>query len=953
MAAHEPRCVTALEVLPVRGRSRELAVIDTLVERLAGGRGSIVLIDGPPGIGKTRLLRECGERTVSHGGRLLSATATEHQRAVPFAPLFSATLAADPPVGDADALRALGSVTDLRYWVVRELQSAIAEAARATPLMIAIDDAHLADAGTVTALRLLMAALADAPVLWALTTRNGTCGAAIRDAVQALGAGGVAHAAHLLLPPVDVVAAAGIVSDILGSSVDDSLSQLAAQAMGNPFLVIELLHGLREDNRIHFAGGRASAIGPALPRRMVTTMEKRLDSLNPMTRELVGLASILPERFSVTLLARMLDRRPAELVGAITEAVRADLLIGDEELLKFRHDLLRSAARNTLPESLRRALERESADVLLDLGAVPEDVAPQLARSAEVGDLAAVASLRSAARSLARADCSGAADIALRALELAGCEPALRAALLAENVELLIRASRFDEAEAMAARALSGDLPPQAEADIRVSLSMLPTRWPQHRAAENRSVLTLPDLAPVTRARNQAWLASTMMLDGQLAAGPVAREALEQLARLDDVETETLAKTTVAAVELATGYGRRASAICDDVMAGSARLGASSSAGQAATRYCSMVLAALGRLEDATANVAVNRAVAEAERKTSTVQLLDMIQAMCDAAAGQLGQARAAFAPHVQTVGAHDYVVADVVALTHLALVAVHLDDKTLIRHTSSAARGVAQDGCTDSARVRARCVLVRAAWYRGDLTSAVRHLGQKAPLLPLPLWPTDFDNAVLTARLAAATGDEVAHRHAGMTLDVLERENPRAPLLSGVAQYVRGLLERDVASLAGAVNTLSTAERPMLHAAALEDLGQLLRDADQRDAAADTLSQAFDVYSAHGAVGDARRTARSLHDFGVSRRIVRTRAKTGWESLTPAELRVAELVIEGASNPEVAQRLSLSPHTVNTHLRHVYSKLGVNSRTELKRVAAVKRRPTRSTRQSSGLRAV
>ncbi|MGV7377633.1 hypothetical protein PJK48_30055, partial [Mycobacterium kansasii] len=86
----------------------------------------------------------------------------------------------------------------------------------------------------------------------------------------------------------------------------------------------------------------------------------------------------------------------------------------------------------------------ESADVLLDLGAVPEDVAPQLARSAEVGDLAAVASLRSAARSLARADCSGAADIALRALELAGCEPALRAALLAENVELLIRASRFD-----------------------------------------------------------------------------------------------------------------------------------------------------------------------------------------------------------------------------------------------------------------------------------------------------------------------------------------------------------------------------------------------------------------------------------------------------------------------------------------------------------------------------
>jgi DNA-binding CsgD family transcriptional regulator len=72
-----------------------------------------------------------------------------------------------------------------------------------------------------------------------------------------------------------------------------------------------------------------------------------------------------------------------------------------------------------------------------------------------------------------------------------------------------------------------------------------------------------------------------------------------------------------------------------------------------------------------------------------------------------------------------------------------------------------------------------------------------------------------------------------------------------------------------------------------------------------------------------------------VRRRLVATEPETnGWAALTTSELAVARLVAEGLTNREVAERLFVSPHTVNSHLRHVFSKLGINSRVELARLA-------------------
>ena len=150
---------------PIRGRAGELKLIGALVTAVAKGRGGVLVIDGPPGIGKSRLLTEVCTLADKSGVRTLFGEAFEYQQTVPFFSLFMATLRADPPVGDAEALRRLGGSADLRYWVVHDLADAIHAAAAETPLAILLEDIHWADNGALLALR----SLATAPAAIAAT----------------------------------------------------------------------------------------------------------------------------------------------------------------------------------------------------------------------------------------------------------------------------------------------------------------------------------------------------------------------------------------------------------------------------------------------------------------------------------------------------------------------------------------------------------------------------------------------------------------------------------------------------------------------------------------------------------------------------------------------------------------------------------------------------------------
>jgi DNA-binding CsgD family transcriptional regulator len=226
--------------------------------------------------------------------------------------------------------------------------------------------------------------------------------------------------------------------------------------------------------------------------------------------------------------------------------------------------------------------------------------------------------------------------------------------------------------------------------------------------------------------------------------------------------------------------------------------------------------------------------------------------------------------------------------------------------------------------------VLALAAWQRDDVHDAMRWLGGDITLFESPIWTQVLDRVIFTARVASAAGDAGLRARVLQATSLLERERPAIPLFTGVAGYARGILEGDAQALLAAADVLRSSSRPLLYAAAAEDAGAELARTEHPDTALDQLNAAFDTYQEHEALADARRVGRELRRLGVHRRIVSPRVKTGWDSLTDAELTVVNLIAHGVTNRGVAEQLHLSLHTVKTHVHNAFAKLGINSRAQL-----------------------
>jgi DNA-binding CsgD family transcriptional regulator len=915
-----------LVIPPIRGRAGELKVIDALVTAAAQGRGGVLVIEGPPGIGKSRLLTEVMALADKSGVRTLFGEAFEYQQTVPFFALFMATLRADPPVGDAEALRRLGGAADLRYWVVSDLADAIYAAAAQTPLAIVLEDVHWADNGTLLALRSLATARPEVAVLWVLTARTGAGGPAVQETLSVLQR---ANAAFLRVAAVSPSAVADMVGDAVRANVDESLLKLAAKAHGNPFLVSELVGGLNEEGRLTVNGGRAVASGHTLPRRLGAGMQQRLDLLSEGAGEVVRVAAVLPDRFSAGLLAAMLDRQPASLMAAIQEAVRADLLVEDGEQLRFRHDLLREATRQSLPQSLRRAMERQSASVMLSMGAAPAEVATQLARSAEPGDREAIDALRAAAQSVGHSDASAAADLSRRALDLVPSQDPDRGLLVAETVMLLNRASRYEEAEELAVAALSEAASPQEEAEIRLRRATLTNHSTQRRVEENRRALQLNDISEVTRARHLAWLAYNLTFDQSGQWRAAANEAAAAAAATGDLEARLMADITLALLDGGEGYAGRALRRLGELSVLAPPSGVAAVHDLAAIRYAHL-LAAVGRLDEAAAQAGDGIEQARREGNAMALAIWGAVDGVVHLAAGRLSAARAA-AESLPPRQATSATPGDMIRTMILADVAARTDDRTLLQQMVKYALDAYPPGSTLVRRGAAH-VLALAAWQRDDVHDAMRWLAG-ITLYESPIWTQVLDQVILGARVASAGGDAGLRARVLQATDLLERERPAIPLFSGVAGYARGILERDAQALVAAADALHSSSRPLLYAAAAEDAGAELARTDHRDSAVDQLNAAFDTYQEHEALADARRVGRELRPLGVQRRLVSPRVKTGWDSLTDAERTVVNLIAQGMTNQSVATQLHLSLHTVKTHVHNAFAKLGINSREQLTRL--------------------
>ena len=220
------------------------------------------------------------------------------------------------------------------------------------------------------------------------------------------------------------------------------------------------------------------------------------------------------------------------------------------------------------------------------------------------------------------------------------------------------------------------------------------------------------------------------------------------------------------------------------------------------------------------------------------------------------------------------------------------------------------------------------------DIYAYVQDLERHLQLALFGSGIADPEGAVLLVRGALADGDRDRALALAKRTQRLATITPGDPDTAAAADHARGLIERDPAALQRAADRYAAARA---RADALEDAGDAWAGQGDRNRATTLLSQAYALYEKFGDAEDLARVRSSLRAAGTRLRhwTHADRPAFGWDSLTDTERRVADLVAQGLSNRQVANRVFLSTHTVAFHLRHIFWKLSITSRVQLARIAA------------------
>jgi hypothetical protein len=499
----------------VRGREREQKIIGDLLRRARRGVGSVVLVDGEPGIGKSLLLREATDEAAEQGFSLAAGAADQLGQAISF---FVLRTALREPFAGPGAEGPGRDLPDATTWWIAQVRAHLEQRAAAGPVLVCLDDLHWASPATLAVLRVLPGDLKRHPVAW-LLARSSTPQRAVDHMFGLLENDG---ATRLALAPLEQDAVAAMLTDAFGVPPDQALADLARGATGNPSLVAELIGGLRDDHAVHVSNGCAALASARLPQRIHRLAQRRLDDLSGQARHLLVTAAVLGPAFRLDDAAQMLGQTPATLLPAVQEAMDAATVTAAEHAFAFRHPLLRRAVGEMIPRPAREALHRQYGEILLTRG--ESAAASHLLKAAHSDDPASLAGLDQAAARTLRSAPQTAAELAVRALELTGpADPAALSRAVAA-AEALTAAGRFDQAAAIARDLLARPLPPSAEDRLRCALSSVLCAAGQARdaAAQARMVLARPQLPG--DLRDQALTAHLQALTGLRGdnAGPLA-----------------------------------------------------------------------------------------------------------------------------------------------------------------------------------------------------------------------------------------------------------------------------------------------------------------------------------------------------------------------------------------------------------------------------------------------
>ena len=928
------------------GRDSEIAMLVSLMAAAAGGRGSAVLIEGEPGVGKSTLVRAALAEAADIGCQVFWGSGDELGQPLPLLPVLEGLRIREPsanPRRNAIVRLLRGEVaprgTDVPAALAEQLLALIAEQCAERPTILVIDDLQWADQASVTLWGRLAKSVRQASLLLVGIMRP----VPQRDDLLALRRA-VADATRLQLSGLAESAVAELVAALAGGQPDDNLLRLADGAGGNPLYVTELVAALDRSSSLIVtdAGTVRLTKGPA-PSSLSAAIADRLGFVSGPVRDVLRAAALLGVDFSVPDLAIVLGRSVTDLIPAVDEARAAGVLTEAGNRLGFRHPLIRAALYDEMPAAVRAAWHRDAGRALAEAGASADRVARQLLWSVDEADDETepvdgwiLSWLAMTAEPLVGQAPRVAAELLRQAVASSPVGSAEHDCLVGRLADALFRVGDAAGAEQVANRALEHAADPDLIVDLHWTLAQC--RNHVGRSGESLDMLDRALASPLISGRHRARL---------LALAARTHSNVGEVEKAGRVAATALAAATEAGDNWAIGW---------------------------ALHVLTIVTAVQGRMTDALPLFERALTVTQADPALTDLRLL--LQINKAALLGCLDQYEDAIATARQARHLADEVG------TVIRLAQAHSALGLLLFDTGRWDEAMAEVQVLhwDMKEPAAACcdlgIAALICFHRGEIVAARRHLAAAVPhakrlgnrvVGPLATARSlDSEHAgqlpealaVLTAgfadnteeleeiedlladavRLAVEIGDLATAKDLAGHAAALAAES-EIPHRQANALYCTGLLEHTAARLVSAAERYGDASRPLLSAKALEAAAADFVSMQDRDQARAAFTRAVEIYASLGAVTDVARLQARFRAHGIRRgpRAKHRQARSGWESLTPTETKIAALVQGGLSNPEIAAQLFLSRRTVATHVSHILKKLDVHSRTDIAREAALR----------------